>query len=489
MALADIDTIVVAMLENRSFDHMLGYLSLNETPGRIPVDGLRSDQTWRDAHRNEHQGTLYGLKHLPLAQEIDDPAHSEAPIAVQVGKPPAGPGPTGMGGFVTSYATFWDPGKKKKPAPDDLGAVMGYYNGGDVPSFDFLARNYCVCDRWFAPLPLGTQANRLMAMAGESKLADNTPFPMKEHKLVYEWLSSHDVKWCVYQWGGYFPFFTLMAKWIPAIVPSLTASGLGIGGGPFRRYARFAKDWASTKHAMPNVIFVEPEYGDGPHSKPNDDHPPLGVTPGQELLKNLYGVLTGNPARWAKTLLIITYDEHGGFFDHVPPLPISAVAGGRPFATTGLRVPALLVSPHVAPGSVFSGPLDHSSILQLLDDRFAGGKGYSKAVAARSPPLRRISEALLAAPRPGPAPAFPTSVTGTLAAAAKAVVAPIAGLFARAGAAPPTAAPDTPNALAMDMCARKMEQDHPELIDQPGWEELRAYLRSNPPPRPGPRAE
>ena len=115
MALADIDTIVVAMLENRSFDHMLGYLSLDETPDKMPVDGLRSNQAWRDSYGNEHAGKTYALRHLPLGQVIDDPAHAEAPIALQVGKPPAGPGPTLMGGFVESYARFWD--TKKKPAP------------------------------------------------------------------------------------------------------------------------------------------------------------------------------------------------------------------------------------------------------------------------------------------------------------------------------------------------------------------------------------
>ena len=486
MALADIDTFVIVMLENRSFDHMLGYLSLNETPNPMPVEGLRSDQAWRDSYRNEHDGTLYGLKRLTAAQMIDDPAHSAAPIAIQVGKRPAGPGPTLMGGFVHSYAIYWHPEKRKdnKPAPDDLGAVMGYYTAEEVPSFDFFARNYCVCDHWFAPLPLGTQPNRLLAMAGESKLIENEPFPMRPHELVYEWLKARKVEWCVYQWGGYFSFFTLMLKWLPTIVSDLTLSGLGIGGTRFRRYKRFAKAWASAGK-MPNVIFIEPEYSDGPRSKPNDDHPPLGVAPGQAMLKDLYAVLTGNAERWAKTLLIVTYDEHGGFFDHVPPLPIPTVIDGRLLPTTGLRVPALLISPHVAAGSVFSGALDHSSILQLLDDRFAGGRGYSRAVKGREPHLARIADALLDAPRAGPPIPFPTSVTARLAAAARAAVAPLASWIA-----PVTPdAPDTPNALAMDMAARKLAEDHGELLAQPGWEQVRAYLAANQPPEPGPMTE
>ena len=165
------------------------------------------------------------------------------------------------------------------------------------------------------------------------------------------------------------------------------------------------------------------------------------------------------------------------------------MAGGRPFATTGLRVPALLVSPHVAARQRVLGAarphLDPAAARREVRGRQGLFEGGRPALAA----ARADFEALLAAPRAGPAPAFPTSLTGDARGGGEAVVAPIAGLFARAGAPGATEAPDTPNALAMDMCARKMQQDHPELIDQPGWEELRAYLRTNAPPQPGPKSE
>jgi phospholipase C len=357
MALADIDTIVIAIMENRSFDHMLGYLSLDETPSPLPVDGLKSDPAWRASFANRHGGRLYEVKPLPASQRIDDPAHGLESIAMQIDTAPAGPGPAKMGGFVASYATYVDP---KKPAPADLGAVMGYYDAAAVPTFDFFARNYCVCDRWFAALPLGTQANRLVAMAGESRLVNNSGFPLPEHPLVYDWLTKHKIKWCAYQSGGFLPFFTLMAKWIPEITAALTLSDLGVGGPRFRRYKRLRKEWKSGK-AMPNVIFVEPEYGDGPHDKPNDDHPPTGVAPGQALLADLYATLTSNPARWAKTLLIVTYDEHGGFFDHVPPPQVDAYG-------LGIRVPLWIVSPQARRGvTTSSRPADHVSTLKFIE--------------------------------------------------------------------------------------------------------------------------
>lgn len=489
MALKDIDTIVIAIMENRSFDHMLGYLSLSDTPKPMPVEGLRSDPAWRASFANNFGGKSHQVWHMPGTQRVDDPPHNLASIALQIDKAPAGPGPTRMGGFVDAYATF---ANKKKPPPADLSAVMGYYDGPTVATFDFLARNYCVCDHWFCSLPLGTQANRLMAMAGESKLVDNAPLFLPEQPLVYDWLTKHGISWCAYQSGGFLPFFALMAKkWLPEIASSLTLSGTIGARGRFRRLSRLRAEWKSSK-PMPSVIFVEPEYADGPNAKPNDDHPPTGVQPGQALLADLYATLISNPARWARTLLIITYDEHGGFFDHVPPLPIETVIAGTKLATTGVRVPALLISPHVAPGSVFHGPLDHTSILQLLADRFAPGKGYSVAVSRREGSLDRISRALLGAPRAGAAPTLPGAAGGIVAAAARSIGLAIANAFSFIGAAAPALAvsssPDTPNSAALDEAVRKLARDHPDLLAQPGWEGVNAYLATNAPPEPEPGA-
>jgi len=488
MGLKDIDTIVIAMMENRSFDHMLGYLSLNGTPNPMAVEGLKSDPAWQASLANGHNGQYYTVAPLPVNDRVEDPAHSSAPIAMQIGTPPQGPGPSQMGGFVESYVRF---GVKHPPAPSAYGAVMGYYGGRDVPTFDFFARNFCVCDHWFAPLPLGTQANRLMAMAGESKLVDNSNFPIPEHVLAYDWLTERGVKWRVYQSGGFFPFFTLMLSWLPEIVTSLTLSGV-VGGGRFRRYKRLRKDWAK-KNAAPGVIFVEPEYGDGPHKDPNDDHPPTGVGPGQALLMDLYQILISNPERWARTLLIVTYDEHGGFFDHMPPLPIRTMAGGTWFETTGVRVPALLISPHVEAGQVFSEPLDHTSILQLLDDRFGDGTGYSVDVARRAPSLGRIAHALLQAPRADAAPTPWLQMGAALMAVGRAMFARMLSAVTsasdmEAGEVEP-AAPDTPNALALDQAMRKAARDHPDLLAQPGWEDVRDYLSRNAPPEPAPEPE
>jgi phospholipase C len=189
------------------------------------------------------------------------------------------------------------------------------------------------------------------------------------------------------------------------------------------------------------------------------------VAPGQAFLADLYQVLTSNPTRWAKTLLVVTYDEHGGFFDHVSPLGIPTTINGTQIQTTGVRVPAFLVSPHVTPGSVFTGPLDHTSLLQLLDDRFLTGEGYSVAVNARQRQLNRILNALTEAPAAAPVPA------------AQMAAIPLAAQ----PQANPTA-PHTKNAQALHLAAQKMAAEHPELMAQPGWEPMKTYLAVSPPP-------
>src|SRR5579872_2565456 len=128
-----------------------------------------------------------------------------------------------MGGFVENYATLSD------PIPTDPGAVMGYFGPSLVPTYDFFAKHYCVCDHWFSSLPLGTQANRLMAMSGTSSLVDNAGALLSDQPLVYDWLTANNITWRAYQSGDSFPFFTLMPRWAPQIAGDLTLDQMGFG--------------------------------------------------------------------------------------------------------------------------------------------------------------------------------------------------------------------------------------------------------------------
>jgi phospholipase C len=439
-----IDTIIVVVLENRSFDHMLGYLSL-PGPSQMPVEGLRLDPDWLKQHANS------GVAPFEFAaQQIDDPPHEQATIARQLGTPSTPGGPCPMLGFVDSYL-------KRDPAPSDRRLVMGYYTAGSVPTFDFFAQNFMVCDHWFAALPTGTQANRLMAMSGTTSIIDNAPLFLPDQELVYDWLTERNISWCAYQSGHYLPFFALMRKWQDEIAVSLAHDVLVPHAHPrFRRFSNFARDW-TTEQTMPSVIFIEPEYTDGPHAVPNDDHPPTGVLQGQAFLGEIYSAIIANPTRWARTVMIVTYDEHGGFYDHVPPLDIpTQIAGHGPtpvFTTTGVRVPAFVISPLVEPRTVLNENLDHTSILKFIADKFGNGF-YSAPVYNRQPALSPLSDALTRTVARADVPEPPVVEAG------EAITPPM----------PQRAPGASANAAAFRLATAKIVADHPGI--QAGWPAL-----------------
>jgi phospholipase C len=454
MALADIEHIVIVLMENRSFDHTLGYLSLADAAPTMSVDGLRDDEAWQQQFINDCKAVQYPLHDLKaIVQNINDPPHDMPDIRTQISMETHGGAFSQMGGFVQSYANA-------RPPAHDLSEVMGYYKKDAVPTFDFFARKYCICDRWFSSLPSGTQVNRLMAMAGESKIDNNVSSisDLPDQPLVYDWLNENKIPWCCYQWAS-FPFFTLMQAWRWKILFSLNDES---GVAHFRWYSSLAKQWSSSGEVFPNVIFIEPEYSSNPiATDPNDDHCPTGVAKGQGFLADIYDVLTSNPIRWSKTLMLVTYDEHGGFFDHVRPMSVPCEAGGYPFTTTGVRVPGFVISPFVVSGQPFSKNLDHTAILRLLAERFTASKPYSKAVAARQTYFDQLSSVITDKPRTDiPKLTIRPSIQHMLAARA----------YNR---------PTDPTAKAFHDVAQEIKSKHPEWLKLPRWRALSQYLAAN----------
>jgi phospholipase C len=466
MALKDIDTFVIVMLENRSFDHVAGYLSLPPPNPAMPVDGLRDDPAWIAAHANPNPLGGPPISVYPLAdgvQTIADPPHDYVSIATQIDTAPQAGPPNGMGGFVKSYVAS---------SPPDPKLVMGYYTGGGVTMFDFFAQHFVVCDNWYSSLPSGTQPNRLLAMSGMSFIKDDVSGPLPNQPLVYDWLAQNNITWCSYQWAG-FPFFTLMPHWSLTIVASLDDPE---NLGAFRRFDGFHDQWMSDA-PLPSVIFIEPKYTDDPigWAAPNDDHPPTGVARGQHLLHRVYQTLIGNPDRWARTMLIVDYDEHGGFFDHAPPLPIADTAGGYRFPTTGVRIPAFIVSPQVAERQVFHGKLDHTSVLRLLAERFTPGRPYSANVTARQNHLDPLADVLLptldAVPR---APQVPEHLHAVI--SMQSATAPMSPVG-------PTAPLQTDTARAFDQMARDLVRRHPAALDGEHGQTIKTYVVHAAPPQ------
>jgi phospholipase C len=390
--LNDIKTIVVVLMENRSFDHMLGYLSLPPF-NRTDINGQCLDAAWLAQFANPDAGQTFQAFHndqpyyLPVGF---DPPHQRENVANHLGA--LANGQYAMNGFMSAIP------QNVSADPDDRRLVMGYFGADEVPINDFVAKNFTICDRWFCAVPSGTQPNRLMAMSGTSVIESNAT-PLPDQQLLYDWLDDHGISWRVYHQG--IPFFTMMLRWVPRI----------LAGGNFRPFDQLKSDLESTPPGeLPQVIFVEPTYGDAPHfGHSTDDHAPSGVSNGQEFLMQVYNAVTSSLAFWKRSLTIISYDEHGGFFDHVSPPLIGTSppqnASYDAFTSLGLRIPGFLVSPYVKAGACVHNTFDHTSVLKLIGLKFGGGS-YSDEVNGRQ--VENLSAALsfdvpIMTPVPAPA--------------------------------------------------------------------------------------
>ena len=271
------------------------------------------------------------------------------------------PGPT-MGGFVDNYM--------RQPAADvpyDPAAVMHYFTPEEIPVLSLLAREFGVSDRWHAPSPCQTWPNRFFAHTGTANgHVNNSPthFPYMMETVFNRLEEDAKVPWRVY--------FHDMPQ-------SITLTRLWGDVATHFRYFEddFIRDAASG--SLPAYSFIEPRYFANPVLKrmPNDQHPPHNVSYGESLIASVYNAVRGGPG-WQNTLLIITYDEHGGCYDHVVPPVATSPGGPAPdgfdFGYFGVRVPAVIVSPWVPKGSVIRPhgltPFDHTSIIATLAKLF-----------------------------------------------------------------------------------------------------------------------
>jgi phospholipase C len=369
-----IKTIVVVMMENRSFDNLLGYLCLDPHNWKN-VEGLGSTPAWQDKVASIYNGTRYPpfLLTDPYDAIDADPPHERDPIAAQMGTAVNGTFP--MDGFVSNYASAK---AAKPPTAGSQPPVMGYFTAEQAPVTDFFAQNFAICDHWFSALPAGTQPNRLMAMSGYTDI-DVNQVPLPNQELVYDWLTRNGTRWRVYHED--MPFFAMMLRWVPDILRE----------EHFRPLARLYDDVQNEPPGeFPQVIFIEPTYTDAPHIGPSsDDHAPSAIKGGQEFLLEAYRCMTRVPDVWSGTVMVVTYDEHGGFFDHVSPPafrtdPPAGALYQRGFETFGVRVPAFVISPFVEPKTVFNDRLDHTSILKFIGQKFGKNGSYSDLVDKRS---------------------------------------------------------------------------------------------------------
>ncbi|MDA8092910.1 MAG: phosphoesterase [Betaproteobacteria bacterium] len=379
---ADIKNVFVLLLENRSFDHMLGFSGITgkdaTTGATTQVNGLKGDE-W-----NGHRGARYVVGkpfHEPLAV---DPAHEFLDVLEQLcgtnavyesGK--AYP-PITLGGFVSDYAHSHTKGYGN--AAGDFGQIMDGFTAAQLPVLNALAVNFALCDGWHASLPGPTFPNRLFAMGASSNGLDHSPstaelltwegadgfgFP---NGSIFGALTRRfgDAAWRIYA-GNRFPLVSALRGISPIedvrLIDDLSTD-LSNGPYPYR------------------LTWIEPDYGDmvfGTFRGGSSQHPMDNVAGGEKLIKQVYESIRRSPL-WESSLLIVTWDEHGGFYDHVAPgqavAPGDTAPGSRynqhgfTFTQLGVRVPAVIVSPRIPAGTIDHRPYDHSAIPKTIEEIF-----------------------------------------------------------------------------------------------------------------------
>ncbi|TQF68288.1 phosphoesterase [Rhodococcus spelaei] len=370
--LGAIDHIVVLMLENRSFDHMLGYLyhdTGNVSPHGDPYEGLTGTETCAGV-----DGTAVPVFPItastPNAYFMPGADPGEGFVATNqqlfaTTSPPPGATPS-MQGFVTDYAQAVAANAAKHwyvvpgTTPD---MIMGCHTPQTLPVLSALARGYAVCDRWFGSAPTETMPNRAFACAATSQghLDDVTKsFTVPS---IFGLLGQHTLSWKIYGYNRK-PLTRLNFPDTAAA----TAGNIGL-------FTDFQHDAAAG--SLPAFAFLEPSW----NSTGNSQHPNYNVALGEQLILDTYRAVFAGPG-WPQTLLIVTYDEHGGCYDHVPPpggaTPPDDSVGeyGFDFTRFGPRVPTVLASPLIKPGTVFrlpdtATPFDHTSILATVEHRWS----------------------------------------------------------------------------------------------------------------------
>ena len=314
--LAGIDTFVVLCMENRSFDHYLGSLSLIE--GRAEVDGLTGSESNPDP-----DGNPVGVHVLDTFTPADPP-HSWGPCHDQWDD-------GANDGFVKAHAGS---------SQDD---VMGYYLRWQLPITYALADQAALCDRWHCSLLGPTWPNRFY-LHGATSMGQKGNLPVAGFTSIFSRLNDAGVSNMNYHqgvaWatGGYLKLDNLAG-----IDSFFDAAAAG---------------------TLPQFSLIDPQfYGNGA----NDDHPDHDVRMGQALIASVVAALAQSP-QWERCLLAITYDEHGGFFDHVSPP--ECVDEREEFQRLGFRVPGIVVGPHVKRGCVVHDLLEHVSVAATLTRRF-----------------------------------------------------------------------------------------------------------------------
>jgi phospholipase C len=417
--LSSVEHIVLLMLENRSFDHMLGFLYTdagNVSPAGHPFEGLTGTES-NPAAAGGQPVTVFRIEpSTPNAYFMPgaDPGEGYMATNDQLFGRNAGPAspsqPPAMQGFVQNYAYTlrWETNEKWPiVAGTTAGDIMGCFTPAALPVLSGLARGYAICDHWYASVPTETLPNRAFACAATSQGHMDDKTRTFTSPSVFGQLAAHNLSWAIY---GYHA------------APLTKSTFTDISGADASHFGKFADfTAAAAAGTLPAFAFLEPGWG----TAGNSQHPNYDVALGEQLIHDVYEAVRTGPG-WAQTLLVITYDEHGGCYDHVPPpagaVPPDSSAGefGFGFDRFGVRVPAVLVSPLIEAGTVYRAPaggppLDHTSLLKTIQQRWnlpsltardAAAPGFGDVLTLAAP---RTDDPLAGVTPPSPAGPGPSA--------------------------------------------------------------------------------
>ncbi len=478
-----IDHVIVLVLENRSFDHLLGYLPSDDPDFEgLTRGGPYENPGWNGGPAQAASPT--GKHVLPV-----DPDHSHDAVMLQLGVSGRRRTPTNQG-FIDSYerkgrglsapafdgllAPAWNLLQRDKPANTVSGRgplIMHCQPPGNIPVLATLAQSFGVCSRWFASVPGETWPNRNFLHAATSDGTTNIEPRFYENRTIFEVLEDAGKSWRIY-------YDDTPQVWA---FPKLWSEGRS---GNWFRSSEFAAHVASG--SLPSYSFIEPNHRpplhatpfvhvSAPHGHSNSQHPgnnqvadadydrlpangPGDFARGESLIAQVYEALRTNPDVFRRSVLLVTYDEHGGFYDHVPPPTAVPAPGGPPrpgvtgwliqhllrrksesfdFTMLGVRVPALVISPFVPIATVDATVRDHASVPATLREVFAPGAAPLTARDAWAPTFTSLLS--LTEPRDD----LP-DLSGRLTGEPVPAPVPVPAVPAAAAAGPPPAGPSEP---------------------------------------------
>ncbi len=439
--------IVVLMMENHSYDNYLGMLT-----GRGEGLPLAPD------------GTPLAVNVLPDGQRF--PAH-HFPSTAQVDGNPTQSWHASHISFDAGTCAGFASGVRQTVPGGDPGVPMGYWTEADLPFYYGLARTFPLADRWFCSCLGPTFPNRRFLIAGTADgLIDDLPWDLVDYPkagTIFDQLTTHDIPWVNYHnvnpakvlikralgTPGLVALRRLarLGRWLPGVLnaergnKSFTADLYPLGMARCVRHLgttqRFFADAAAG--TLPAVSIVDPDFGGYSEENPQD------ISHGESFAAAVVNAVLHGPA-WESTLLLWIYDEHGGYYDHVPPpdavppddvpahnwqldLPAwlrvvlkpllrksmanleNADAGPVTYDRYGFRVPAVIVSPYARPDFVLSEVLDHTSVLKLIEEKWNLPPLTHRDAAAVSPlaALDLAAPPAFLNPPPLPAPLKPDS--------------------------------------------------------------------------------